>query len=307
MNFRPAIGIFLGGAARKIGALVCLGIHVFCMPAWADEDAHTRFSLPQATDETEKDSPFETLFYSRPATFESLVRLSESYKADTDPANEEIPAGTLLYQVRTKADIYYCSNRMMRSPTTGDIASLLATAALPLIRTHLPSDKSPQCFRDADGDGRFDQRSGSVTPIGSIATAIGIVNAQPLTRPLAFEKVDAYNPPLEIGLKGRVRDTKAGSFHVAACMHVKKSEFSTEEDTCFRYEDEYFRLKELPFKIKFLDGEITILALSQGADGTWRVRYAVSKPITATAIYPQKWRRGFEITYALKYFMPDGK
>jgi hypothetical protein len=187
------------------------------------------------------------------------------------------------------------------------MASLLATAALPLVRTHFPSDNLAQCFRDTDGDGRFDQRSGSTVPIGSIATAIEIVNVQPLMAPLAYEVVDVADPPLEIGLKGTVRNPKTGSFRVEACMHVKKSEFSTEEETCFRYADTSFRFKELPIKIKFLDGEITITAVSQAADGTWRVRYVTSKPITAIAIDPVKWISVSSVQYELRYFMPEAK
>ena len=277
-----------------------------CPPAWADENAHTRFSLPPAADVTEKQSPFETFFYSRAAHFEGLVRLDEPYRPGPEnSANDEIPAGTLLYRVHTEKDIYYCSNRVLRSPTAADKASLLATAAIPFFRAHLPSDNSPQCFRDADGDGRFDQRSGSVVPMGSIATAVGIVNVQPLAASLRYETADASDPPLEIGLKGTVRDAKAGSFRVTTCMQVKRSEFSTEENTCFRYAEMPFRARDLPVKLKFLDGEVTINAMTQAADGTWLVRYVVSKPITATAIYPLKRVHNFNIEYELRYFLPE--
>jgi hypothetical protein len=290
---------------RLLPALI--GLCVGCLPAWADEGARTRFALPAIADEGEKEVPFETLFYSRAANFEAFVRLRDTFRITDNPANEEIPAGTLLYRVRTERDIYYCSNRMLRKPTAADMASLLATAALPLVRTHLPSDNSPQCFRDTDGDGRFDQRSGSIVPIGSIATAMAIVNVQPLATPLAYEVADVPEPVLEIGLKGTVRNPKRGTFLAEACMHVKKSEFSTEEETCFRYGDTAFRLKELPMKLKFLDGEITINELSQGADGAWRARYVISKPIAATAIDPVKWIGGGGVEYELRYIMPDGK
>jgi hypothetical protein len=303
MAFSIGAGVFRSGATPAKLLLTCYAFFAFFPQAWADEGARTRFSLPAVADEGEKEAPFETLFYSRPANFEDLARLREAFRNTDDPANEEIPAGTLLYKVRTKNDVYYCSNRVLRKPTPSDMASLLATAALPLIRTHFPSDNLPQCFRDTDGDGRFDQRSGSTVPIGSIATAIEIVNVQPLTTPVAYEAADVPNPSLEIGLKGTVRNPKSGAFRAEACMHVKKSEFSTEEDTCFRYGGTSFRLKELPVKIKFLDGEITINAVAQAPDGAWRIRYIVSKPITATAIDPVKWLRSFE--YELRYFLPE--
>ena len=89
---------------------------------------------------------------------------------------------------------------------------------------------------------------------------------------------------MELGLSAVLHDAQKKSFDISFCMQSHKGEFLGEELKCFDRSSTRAYADRLPQKITFLDGEISILAISQEPGGGWRLRYTVSKPITATAV-----------------------
>jgi hypothetical protein len=122
-------------------------------PAWADR-AWSWLPLKPDAPASADGAAFETLFYSRTASFDGLARLTEPFQpVPGDAAKGEIASGTLLYRVRTEKETYYCSAKRLRKMTEGDKWSGVWRA--PLWQFGLasisPGDTMPQCFQDADG------------------------------------------------------------------------------------------------------------------------------------------------------------
>lgn len=283
----------------------CLGAAAFSADAWADK-ARVHFTLLSDTP-AQVDVPFESLFYSRPAVFEQMVRLTEPYREQVGDVIGEIPAGSLLYETRTDKTVYYCSSHSLRAVTKRDLLGAIFRAPIAqfgVIRA-ADSDIYQQCFRDTDGDGRFDEKTSSTVIAGTVATVADIVDAKPISPSLSYDKIDKAEPVLEIGLKGRVRNANSGRFGITVCMKTKKTEFTTEGEDCFLHREGGFLRSDLPTKIDFLDGEITVHSVTQAPGGVWNIQYSVSRPPMAPFFLKKLLQYPATILYELQLASPD--
>jgi len=278
-------------------------------PAWADR-AWSWLPLKPDAPASADGAAFETLFYSRTASFDGLARLTEPFQpVPGDAAKGEIASGTLLYRVRTEKETYYCSAKRLRKMTEGDKWSGVWRA--PLWQFGLasisPGDTMPQCFQDADGDGRFDMQATADDLVGLVTPAMRVNVVGKLPVNLSYDVIDpaTTDDPVRFGLKGVVRDAEKGRFRVTPCIEAKKTEFSNEINYCFPDADQDFSSKDLPAKIKYLDGEITITSLAPSGAGGWTVRYEVSKPAATRALLTTTMiSRYAQLSYRLRYETP---
>lgn len=277
---------------RKKIWLVCIGILGFAPAALADNST-SWFTLDPDSQVAEQDAPLGSFFYHRRAVREGYARLAETYDVTPGkPQDGQLAPGTLLYKTHTRRYVYFCSAKGLRKMTSGEVLTgALGDALFFGIAKTKPRATSQQCFRDADSDGRFDHIAQGTFEardqfILTTAMGISIYGEDPLPTPLAYQSADQDNqqPPLELGLSATLRDADKKSFDVSFCMQTHKGEFLDDELKCFDGSSVRVYADRLPKQIAFLDGEISILAVSQGAGGDWRVRYSVSKPIRATAV-----------------------
>ena len=255
------------------------------------ETAATWFALDPAPAAAQGDAPLDVFFYSRTARYQGVARLSETFvlkPGDADDAS--LPAGTPLYLVRGKKNAYYCSPKSPRQPNAGELSGTVLKAALGFGLFGGPvwaRAASPQCFRDTDNDGRFDEVAYGFASFPPIAHNAQLNEPIAIANPVKYETLDAaaLPPPLTLGLMATAQLLGGDRFfNVKTCLRVEASDFSTADLICFPLTSTTVNARNLPAAIDFLDGQVSITAIASDAAGGVSLHYALTTPPTTPSI-----------------------
>lgn len=256
------------------------------MPAQADR-AWTFLSVLSSDTPQEAAVPFKGVVVVRGASYSNVARLQAPYVI-TEKTGERtiVPAGEELFEVRTSDEAWYCSTKYIDDPSKDAVPITpgeLLGSALPFGSTLMGGsvhsrERLWQCFRDADGDGNFEQVAGGERMIGMVPAVQKVAHEEDLPVPLAYEMLDKSTLPakLEVGLWGSVVDQKAGRYRVYWFMRPVGGDTYMIPNVY-----ETFRAKRLPETFDFLGGKYTITAIGPDATGEVKATLKLTKPVTA--------------------------
>jgi hypothetical protein len=141
---------------------------------------------------------------------------------------------------------------------------------------------SPQCFRDTDKDGRFDEVAFGFASFPPFAQNAQINEPIVIAAPIKYEALDATALPPPLILTLTASTGLLGNVVVRTCLDVAAGDFSTADRV--RLPKQSVTLGRLPRTVDILDGEITITSIAPDATGAVRVHYTVTRPPAATSI-----------------------
>jgi hypothetical protein len=254
--------------------------------------------------DTEVEAPFGGPFYLRTARYESVVKLLDAYVADAkDTSLNQVPAGEELFLSWTRTSRYYCSTVRLQKDvdliTPGEI--LRGALGVNLFgSSFFTRAKNWQCFRDADKDMRFEGVAGGQIGLGMLPNVQIIDDNEALSVPLRYEPVAAETLPvkLEFGFYGSIRDSKTHRYGISLVMRSPGGDYY--------FLPHYYKTlradRDLPADLAFLDGVVTITAITPDETGVPRVRFHIKKPAAATRVWQtSKLLYPGSIEYDLRY------
>lgn len=251
---------------------------VFALAPARANDAVTRFAVQPEFSGSEIDVPLQGLVLSYTGTYEAMVRLDEPYLLDPKDASKGvIEAGQLLFLAWRHEDAFYCATKPLSAkPDTIPVESIFRAA----LGVHLfggsinPREHNWQCFRDADGDGRFELVGGGDRGMRLPAHVVNIAEVVSLPQPLRYTPLapSDLKPQMKFGLM--VQGISAKRFTLQVCVR------SLEPDAlyCLPHSSNTFRLEKLPDMLEFADGKLKLQAVRTDENGAQHLHFSIETP-----------------------------
>jgi hypothetical protein len=147
----------------------------------------------------------------------ATATLGDAYTPDARNPDRQVPAGTSLFQVDDERGQFFCSTVALRQIDMRDVPTVALGAALfgGASGRGMSRDTLWQCFRDTDGDARFDEAGGGMfDETTAIRLVKGVRDYAPIAAPIAYAPGDAAaeTQALHIGLVfKRLRSRQRGA------------------------------------------------------------------------------------------------
>ncbi|WP_395647345.1 hypothetical protein [Terricaulis sp.] len=180
-----------------------------CLTLPSLAEARTRTWLTAAAAEPADPAPRTATvgqaIYVERVRYIGAATLDADYAPDTRNPDRKVPAGTPLFQVEDDHGQFFCSTVALRQIDMRDVPTVALGAALfgGASGRGMSRDTLWQCFRDADGDGRFDEAGGGMfDETTAIRLVKGVRDYAPIAQPIAYTVADpaATTQTLHIGM-----------------------------------------------------------------------------------------------------------